>query len=150
MIYTHLAAALAGAAIAATGAWQVQAWRYTGQIARIEADQAQRAEAAVRDALAKTITLQRKKDEALNEATKRAQRNAAAAAAARADADGLRDALDAARNQLPGASCASVRQHAAAVDQLFGQCAGALEGLARQADGHAADALMLEQAWPSR
>lgn len=28
MIYTHAAAALLGAAIAATGAWQVQAWRW--------------------------------------------------------------------------------------------------------------------------
>ena len=28
MIYTHVAAALLGAAIAATGAWQVQAWRW--------------------------------------------------------------------------------------------------------------------------
>lgn len=28
MLYTHLAAALAGAAIAFAGAWQVQEWRY--------------------------------------------------------------------------------------------------------------------------
>ena len=32
----HTAAALLGAAIAATLAWQVQSWRYTGQIATIQ------------------------------------------------------------------------------------------------------------------
>lgn len=149
MIYTHVAAGLLGAALAATAAWQVQGWRYGGQIARIEAAQVQQAETAVREALAKTQVMQHKKDEALHEATKRAQRHAAAAAAARADADGLRDELATARDQLPGAACASVRQHAATVNQLFAQCAGVVEGLARQADGHAADALMFEQAWPT-
>jgi hypothetical protein len=31
MLYTHAAAALLGASIAAVGAWQVQNWRYTGE-----------------------------------------------------------------------------------------------------------------------
>ncbi|WP_423459985.1 hypothetical protein [Ottowia sp. VDI28] len=40
MIYTHVAAALLGAAIAATGAWQTQNWRLGGQIAALEAKHA--------------------------------------------------------------------------------------------------------------
>jgi hypothetical protein len=40
MIYTHVAAALLGAAIAATGTWQVQAWRWGAQEAdRMRAEQ---------------------------------------------------------------------------------------------------------------
>lgn len=40
MIYTHVAAALLGAAIAATSAWQVQAWRWGAQEAdRMRAEQ---------------------------------------------------------------------------------------------------------------
>ena len=40
MIYTHAAAALLGAAIAATGAWKVQAWRYDAADAdRMRAEQ---------------------------------------------------------------------------------------------------------------
>ena len=35
MIYSHVAAALLGAAVAATSAWQVQSWRYEKQIATI-------------------------------------------------------------------------------------------------------------------
>ena len=48
MIYTHVAAALLGAAIAATAAWQVQDWRWNSKVDRIEknhAEQLQRAEA---------------------------------------------------------------------------------------------------------
>jgi hypothetical protein len=39
MIYTHAAAALLGASIAAVGAYKVQDWRYTGQINQIKAAQ---------------------------------------------------------------------------------------------------------------
>ena len=40
-IYTHAAAALLGAAIAATGAWQVQGWRMGQQISALHAEVAQ-------------------------------------------------------------------------------------------------------------
>jgi hypothetical protein len=148
MIYTHTAAALLGAALAATGAWQVQNWRYSGQIDRIELDQHDRAEQAIRTAMTRTVELHHKKDEALNDANKRAQRNAAAAAAARTESDGLRQQLAATRDSLPSAACASVRDYAATVNELLGQCAGAFEDLARAADGHSSDALMFEKAWP--
>lgn len=148
MIYTHLAAAILSAGLAATGAWQVQAWRYAGKISAIEIAQHDRAEKAIHTAMRRTAELQTKKDEALNEATKRAQRNAAAAAATRSERDSLRDELAAARERLPSAACPAVRDYAAAVNTVFGQCAAAFEDLAGKADGHASDALMLEQAWP--
>lgn len=41
MIYTHVAAFLAGLALAAVSTWQVQAWRYDAQIADIRAQHTQ-------------------------------------------------------------------------------------------------------------
>lgn len=66
----------------------------------------------------------------------------------RVSADSLRDDLATYRSQLPGASCDAVRKHAAALGTVFEQCAGRLESVARDAQGHASDALTLEQAWP--
>ena len=51
MIYTHAAAALLGASIAAVGAYKVQDWRYTGQINQIKAAQAE----AVKNSASETI-----------------------------------------------------------------------------------------------
>lgn len=66
----------------------------------------------------------------------------------RVSADSLRDDLSTYRNQLPSASCDAVRKHAAALNDVFSQCAQAIGDLAGKADGHAGDALTLEQAWP--
>lgn len=53
MLYTHTAAAIAGAAIAAVATWHVQAWRYDAQIADMQGKQAtanlKRSEAARAD-----------------------------------------------------------------------------------------------------
>ncbi len=53
MLYTHTAAAIAGAAIAAVATWYVQAWRYDAQIADIHTQHAaaalKRSEAARAD-----------------------------------------------------------------------------------------------------
>lgn len=72
----------------------------------------------------------------------------AAADGARGERDRLHDDLSAARAELPRASCEAVRQRAAALSDVFDQCAGALEGLAAKAGRHASDALKFEQAWP--
>lgn len=53
MMYTHLAVALLGVAIAATSAWSIQSWRLGGQISAIQAQHAtadlKRSEAARAD-----------------------------------------------------------------------------------------------------
>jgi len=147
-MYTHAAAALVAAVIAATGAWQVQGWRLGGQIARMQASQAQALADARQDAINETTRQQAQKDQALHEAAQQAQRNAAAAAAARRESDGLRVELTEARLRMSTSTCASVRDHAATLSGVFDQCVGTLEGMARQADGHALDARTLMQAWP--
>ena len=107
---------------------------------------------AVADARAaaahETARLQAQKDEALYEAAQQAQRNADAAAAARRESDGLRAQLAEARLRMSSSTCASVREHAGALATVFEQCSGAVEDLARAADGHATDARTLIRAWP--
>lgn len=148
MIYSHIAAGMIGAAIAAAGAWQTQNWRYTGQIAKIEKAYAASSLKAQEEATAKTKELQRQKDEAINDATKRAQRNAAAANAARADANSLRDQLAASRRELPITSCDAARNYAATLSDVFGNCTRILERISAEADGHASDSMMYQQSWP--
>lgn len=148
MLYTHAFAAIAGAAIAFAGAYQLQEWRYTGQIARIEANHSQAVADARQNAIDEATRLQAQKDEALREAAQQAQRNAAAAAAARRESDGLRVELTEARLRMSNSSCASVRDYASTLNAVFDQCVGTLEGMAGKADGHALDARTLKNAWP--
>jgi hypothetical protein len=100
------------------------------------------------DALAKYTAMERKKQEALDEANRIAQRNAAAAATARADADRLRNDLTTANSRLSTATIASLRNYTAAVNLIFAECVREIEDMAKAADGHALDSRTLMQAWP--
>lgn len=86
---------------------------------------------------------------AKNEADKRAKTLQSNAAAARAESRGLRDDLAAARSQMSGSTCDSVRAYAATVGQLFGECSGAIEELAQKASSHTSDLELIMSAWPS-
>lgn len=144
-------------------AWKVQDWRYGDQIATMKADASEKTKEALRAAIAIERANQAKKDEALNEANKRAQeneqaaeQNRIAAAAAGRTADSLRKQLASARASLPQATCEAARNYAAAVSDVFADCtrkyaasAERYSELAKLAAGHASDALTLEQAWPN-
>ena len=148
MIYTHVAAGLLGAVIAATGAWSVQKWRYSEQIAVMKKDASEATTKAVKAAMAKTLVDQKRKDDAIAEANKRANYNAAAATRARSAADSLRDELAAARTDLSNATESARAKYAAAVETVLGECSRELAEMGRLADGHSSDALMLKEAWP--
>lgn len=150
MLYTHVAVGIAGAALAATLAWQTQEWRYTGQLEKIRANHAQALADAKQSAIEEATRMQAQKDEALREANAQAQRNAAAAAAARRESDGLRTQLTEARLRMSSSTCASTRDYAATLTTVLDQCRGALEDLARDAQGHAVDSRTLRQAWPKK
>ena len=150
MIYTHVAAFLAGLAVAAVSTWHVQAWRYDAQIAGIQAQHSRALADAHQKALDDTIKMQRKKDDAIKAAEQRAKREAVNAAALRSERDGLRAQLAATTVQLPSASCSSVRAYTATLNGLFDQCAGAFEDMAGKAAGHAADSRLMLEAWPKQ
>lgn len=104
--------------------------------------------AAQSAAAAKTLALQQEKDEAVNAAAQREKKLRSDLAAARATGNGLRDDLAAARSDLSRASVTSLRAYTATLGAVFSECTAEVERLAAAAQGHASDALTLEQAWP--
>jgi hypothetical protein len=131
MIYTHAAAAILSGAVAATGAWQVQGWRYTGQIATIRAERSQAIAAAESAARATEQLLNAKNRRVANDYQVEKARRAADAAAA---ADALRLLQSAiATSSDPAADPATASGINDPRGAIAGQCAEALVRL----DGHA-------------
>lgn len=144
MLYTHIAAAIAAAALAALGTWQVQGWRYTSQIAQIQKAHAQllqKAEQAARDREQALSVFRKQAEEKYVQEKNRA---AAAASRARTELDGLRDAIYRFTpvSQDPAATCRT--DDTATQRELFGQCASALVGMAAEADRLAANVVGLQ------
>lgn len=148
MIYTHLASAIAGAVLASITAWQVQAWRYDGQIASIHAQHAEAAAKAQSDARATEKALSDKLQEAQNNATKRENKLRNDAAAARRTADGLRDTIYSIRADLPSYSQSAAAKAADTAAELLGVCADEYRSVAEAADRIASDRQTLIEAWP--
>ena len=142
---TLIAAAVA-AVLAGIAGWTANGWRLNAKIDRIHAEHAQDLAKANADALAKYTDMERKKQEALNEANKQAQRNARAADAARTELERLRQQI--ASGSVSTATCGSVRNYATTLQAVFGECAARLEWMAKEADGHALDSRTLNGAWP--
>lgn len=148
MIYTHVAAFLAGLAVAAVSTWHVQAWRYDAQIAGIKTAHAQAATLASEEAARNFRAITTQYEGALNDARKREADLRRNVAAARTESDGLRDAIYAFRAKLPNASAATVAVAADTAAELLGACVNEYQDVAAAADGHAADARTLVEAWP--
>ena len=148
MLYTHAAAALLGASIAAVGAWQVQNWRYGEQMAEIRHDQAVASKEA--EKFARQAETQRRSDvdEAIRNSTVRAIAARRDADAARSELDRMRDTLSATRGGVPGESTAACAVRADAGADVLAQCAAAYLSMAGIADRHANDARTLIEAWP--
>ena len=148
MIYTHAAAALLGASIAAVGAYKVQDWRYTGQINQIKAAQAEAVNTATREARAQESARFKGVQDAQAAAQTRAQVARRDADRARSELDRMRDTLSATRGGVPGESPGACTVRADSAGELLAQCAGAYQGMAEVADRLNADRLMLMEAWP--
>jgi len=142
----YITAAVAVAAFAA--GFTTNGWRLNSKIDNMVAEHSMAVMVATEKAAQETARLQKEKDDAIAKAQEQIKINAAAAAAARRERDGLRDDLAASRVAIANASIGSLRQHAAALTTVFEQCAGQLEEMARVADGHATDTVMLLNAWP--
>ena len=142
-MYARLLSYAALGAACAWGAWSFQGNKYERKLSELRTEYAQAQVRAVEHAHAETIRLQSRKADAERSHQVRLTAMARSAAAARNERDGLRDELAASRLQLPDASCTAVRDHAATINELFGECAVEVEGLAGKAQGHAIDALRL-------
>jgi hypothetical protein len=93
-------------------------------------------------------TWQTKKDEAQHAAVQRAQTDQAYRAATDRTIASLRKQLANANSRMSSASIGSCREYSAALSTVFESCVGEYRSMGEAAQGHATDALMLEQAWP--
>jgi hypothetical protein len=150
MLDTKLKLIIGAVILAATFAmgWTANGWRLNSKIDRLIADHERQVAQANADALARYNDLERKKQEAVNEANKIAQRNARAATDARNDLERLRNQITNSAGSVPTASCTSVRAHATTLSTVLAECVGQLEAVAKDADGHALDSRALNGAWP--
>lgn len=144
MLYTHIAAAIVSAALAAWGTWQVQGWRYNSQIAQIQKAHAQllqKAEQAARD---REQALSGFRQQAEEKYVQEKNRAAAAASRARTELDGLRNAIYRSTPVTQDSAAICRTDDTATQRELFGQCASALVGMAAEADRLAAVVLGLQ------
>lgn len=144
---TYITAAIAAAAF--VGGFVVQGWRMDAKLAEIESTNAAAVVAATAEVAEEAKRLQGKKDDALKAAQEQTRKNALAADAARIELHRVRVEADRAATAIPTATCSSVKQYAATVTSVFGECTVALEDMARKADGHAVDSKALTDAWPT-
>ena len=143
-----LALSVAAALVFGSAAgWTANGWRLNGKIDRLQAEHSRALAQATEAARIESDRLQKVKDEAIDEANKLAQRNAAAAASARAELGRVRQQL-ASRDTIANATCPSTRDYADTLTNIFSQCAARLGEVAQLADGHAADSRTCQAAWP--
>ena len=150
MIYTHVAAFLAGLALAAASTWHIQAWLYDAQIKGIEAQHSKAIAASAKSALRLTEIYRENADAALRKAEARSAQNKRDADRLRGELDGLRGDLATVPDRILGATRDAVDQYAATASVVFDQCVRRYSELAGEAQGHAADVETLRDAWPSK
>lgn len=116
-----------------------------------DADRLQRAEQDATQTAALAVITKARQDaatKAANEAKDRERALRAAAAAALAESERLSGELEATRTALATAPVEAVRLYAATATAVLNECQRAYLGMAQEADGHASDSLMYQQAWP--
>jgi len=148
VIYTHVATFLAGLALAAASAWHVQAWRYDAQIAGLKAQHAQAATLASEETARNFRAITTKYEGGLNAARTRETVLRRNADLARTESERLRAQLSDAARRIADAPPAAVAEYATTGNELFADCSRSYQELAGKADGHAADARTLIEAWP--
>jgi uncharacterized protein involved in exopolysaccharide biosynthesis len=136
VIYTHVAAALLGAAIAAASAWHVQGLRWSGKVDRIEKHHAQAMQRAEAQARALEREMQANTERITNEIDKANARLADQSTATARTARGLRDEI-ARLNARPAPACpeaAAIFGEASTARDLLAACADEYREMAADAD----------------
>lgn len=161
-LYTHLAAAGAALAIGAGGAWWTQAQRYGLKVEQLQHQQTSAALASTQQAVTDMAGFQKGLTDALANFQATGQRNASAqqdldrslrelrtaTAGMRGDFAGLPERIAGATQAsaaLYASTCTTVLQELA---DRGGRMAERGADIARAADGHAADAALMRDAWP--
>lgn len=142
-----IGAAIAAALLFAAG-WITQGWRAEASLFDVKRQFAESAATAHAQALERYQTLERTKDEAIAAHAALVAQNADAAAAARRTADSLRQQLASVPTRIAAATESAIAEYANTAGELLSTCAAEYQWMARQADGHAADARLMLEVWP--
>ncbi|WP_370681029.1 hypothetical protein [Comamonas sp. GB3 AK4-5] len=144
----RILAALVFAGAFAAG-WMAQGWRAGTALAQLEQQHTQVLVAQHAQALVDYQRMEATKNEAINAAQQRAAQNRAAADRAAAAAGSLQRDIASVPDRITAATRAAVNAYAATAGELLGACTAEYQWLAEQADGHAADARLMREAWPT-
>ena len=161
-LYSHFITALSAAAVAASGAWWVQGNRYALKVEQLEHQATRKDLGAANQAITDLTGFQKGLDNALANFQATQQRNAATQQNLDRSLRDLRGATAGLRGDFAGlpqriaaAAQPALAEYASACTAVFEQLAAAggrlAEGgadLARAAEGHAADARLMREAWP--
>ena len=149
------AALIVSAVLGALLAWFVMDSRHAAEVTRLQLDhqtaltkEVKAYGKALEAVHADAVRMQKEKDDAIARATQRAQANAVAAAAAAAELGRVRNDLSEAKRRLADAPVEALREYAATVGDLYGECEAELTETARAATGHASDVVLLSESWP--
>lgn len=148
-LYMFVATALAAALISGAGVWQVQNWRWTSNTQAAEIARQKVAAEDERENRRLASKRQSNVIEALNAAAKREQALRVDRAGADRAGGGMRDTLYTfTGTKLPGATLDACRRDAAALAAVLAEVEQAGREMAADAQGHAGDSLMFQEAWP--
>lgn len=150
MLYTHLAAALIAGAVAATGTWQIQSWRYGTKIAAINQQHSDLVASSAKSALRLTEIYRENSDAAVKKAEARMAKNKRDADGLRGELNGLRGDLATVPDRIRNATREAVDQYANTATVVFEQCTKRYSDMAAAAQGHSADVQTLMDAWPKK
>lgn len=142
-----IAAAIFAALLFLAG-WMGNGWRHEAELFDVKRAFAEAAAKSKAEALERYQTMEKQKNEAIEQAKAQAARNAADAVRARAAADGLREQVRDMPGRIAAASRAAVDEYAATAGELLGACAAEYQYMAEQADRHLANERLLMDAWP--
>lgn len=158
-LYTYVATALAAGAIAAAGAWQVQAWRLGARIESLNAahaaQESERSRVALddaRDTFRRGEIHTRNQQEIADAHAAQEKHRLARLAAAAADGERLRQhvaefaaACGGGEADSPAAALQHCRDRAATLGQLLGEADGLAEAFAGAAEQHADEVRTLKR-----
>lgn len=139
---------IGGAALGALLTWYALSGHQAAAIATLKREQTEQTLRNSAAALEAYSRMEKTKNEAIEAAEVLASKNRADADAASRALVGLRGELSRVPARIESASRAAITEYATTATVVFEQCARRYTEVAGDADGHAVDAIKLENAWP--
>jgi hypothetical protein len=139
---------ISAALVGALGGWWAHGLRADTALAKVQLQHTQAHAALQAHALAEYKRMESTKDDAIKAAEQRAVQNRADADRAAVVVGRLQHDIARTPARIAAATQAAVDEYAATAGELLGACTTEYQWMAKQADGHAADARLMREVWP--